>query len=137
MRESIPQIAFGTTEALTAGITETIQGPVNRLATDDVTKGVIPAVTLALAPIITHSLSRKPRHDYYCFYCHHQAIYCSYCRRYDTESVHTDYYAGYYSSYFARYYTYYYGQMDPDGIDDPTPPGPAEELPSTTWTTMA
>ena len=137
VRESIPQIAFGVTEALTAGITETIQGPVNRLATDDVTKGVIPAVTLALAPIITHSLSRKPRHDYYCFYCHHQAIYCSYCRRYDTESVHTDYYAGYYSSYFARYYTYYYGQMDPDGIDDPTPPGPAEELPSTTWTTMA
>ena len=121
IRETVPPVTYAVTEALSTGITDVVQEPVNRLASEDVVKGVIPALTIALAPIITHSLTRKPTCDYYCFYCHHQAIYCSYCKRCDTNSIHTDYYAGYYASYYARYYTYYYGQMDPNAISGPSP----------------
>ena len=116
IRETVPTVTFGVTEALATGITEVVQEPINRLASEDVVKGVIPVLTIALAPIITHSLTRKPTCDYYCFYCRYEAIYCSYCKRCDTNAIHTDYYAGYYSAYYARYYTYYYGQMDPGAI---------------------
>ena len=118
VREMYPTMTRSLTEDLSQGIAHELEEPLTREAVQDIAQALIPALTLSLAPIITHSLTRRPSHDYYCFFCEEKQLYCEYCQKASADSAQTDYYAAYYASYFSRYYAYYYGRMELSNFDD-------------------
>ena len=70
-----------------------------------------PSLTLSLAPIITHALTRSPHEDYYCYYCETKQAYCQWCDGSRERGYASEYYARYYAMYYSRYYARFYSMV--------------------------
>ena len=102
------------TQALAAVLTESI----TRVAANGISANLIPSLTHSITATISQSLTRSPRTDFYCWYCKHEKVYCSYCHAGMTAASATDYYGSYYAEYYSRYYAYWYGSVLGDGFVD-------------------
>ena len=102
------------TQALAAVLTESI----TRVAANGISANLLPSLTHSITATISQSLTRSPRTDFYCWYCKHENVYCSYCHAGMTAASATDYYGSYYAEYYSRYYAYWYGSVLGDGFVD-------------------
>jgi hypothetical protein len=91
---------------------------ITRVATNGISANLIPSLTHSVTATISQSLTRSPRTDFYCWYCKHEKVYCSYCHAGMTAASATDYYGSYYAEYYSRYYAYWYGSVLGDGFVD-------------------
>jgi hypothetical protein len=99
-----------------------------RLLTHRATRSVTHSLTRSLAhsivPALSHTITHSPLQDYYCYFCFHQKVYCSFCTYSPTQLYYSLYYAGFYSAYFGDYYSEYfskpeeYGFLTPDKTSD-------------------
>lgn len=101
-------LTVSLTDSLTHLILLAVSKPLLRQTTKMLTHVLTPALVYPLTSIISHALTHNPREDYYCWYCEHSKLYCTYCRRGLEYVANVDHYAQYYARHFTHYYTQFY-----------------------------
>lgn len=130
MKESIivitnRTVSRGLTQSLTNTITQHVSfGLVTTIGTalskqltskpaKELTRFLTPTLSHEIAMVLTHSLTRAPMDDYFCYYCMNHELYCTACRAAMTKDYYQDvyiwYYAHFYSTYYAAHYSGEYG----------------------------
>merc|ERR1711871_564643 len=78
-----------------------------------ITEHLTGTIAHAVAPSVTHAMTRAPAADYYCYFCSTKRVYCDYCDALEGAEYYRDYYSNYYVEYYSHYYAYYYSHFYP------------------------
>jgi hypothetical protein len=111
---------------LTSTLSHTISRLIIELSSASLTRSIaketnkilIPSLTQSISETITHSLTRNPKSDYYCFYCEKHNIYCNLCQKETIDNYNVDWNIAYYSKYYGNYFSWYYSNSFVDSATD-------------------
>jgi hypothetical protein len=111
---------------LTGALSHTMSRMIMELASKSLTRSIaketnrilIPSLTQSISEIVTHALTRNPKSDYYCNYCHNHLVYCDLCQTETKDSYELDWNIAYYSKYYGNYYSWYYSNSFVDAATD-------------------
>eukprot|EP01006_Ploeotia_vitrea_P039215 TRINITY_DN66325_c6_g12_i1.p1 TRINITY_DN66325_c6_g12~~TRINITY_DN66325_c6_g12_i1.p1 ORF type:complete len:774 (-),score=335.10 TRINITY_DN66325_c6_g12_i1:17-2299(-) len=101
-------LVYELSHAVVDLVAEILTISLSTLITTHVARVCLPQLTWALTHTIAYSMTRSPISDYYCWFCAHHGLYCSYCRHAFMQDYNLGYYLHHYTRYYNRYYTYYY-----------------------------
>jgi len=95
-------------EALETSAESILKVQLTRELTRQLTEGLTRSTTRFMAHVFGRAVTRQPVHDYYCYYCETQKLYCSSCldstiegERLDRELTNN---AAYYANYYGQNY---------------------------------